>query len=187
MLTLNRITQASALLLAMVGALGCGGDEAVAHSGAITLQLSGIKEGDATSGMFSQDKSVSTESGNPYAVFLRDARDALGGEDPAYIGVTKFVARIHADSDGVVAFDEVFDDMEAFVGDSTTTIAIGAVEAPSSSEVQIQVSSDTDYTALQEALKSGSFKLGVRGPSTATPPEKFDLRISIEAHFEALP
>lgn len=187
MLTFNRITQVALLVVTAFASVGCGEDEAVAHSGAITLQLSGIKEGDADNGMFSQEKSVSTESGNPYAVFLRDAQDALGGEDPSYIRVTKFVARIHADSDGVLAFDEVFDDMEAFVSDSTTTISIGTVQAPSSSEVRIPVSSDTDYTALQEALLSGSFKLGVRGPASVDAPAKFDLRISIETSFEALP
>lgn|GEM_PF-974587 len=177
--------------IALVPWAGCADEpaEPVAYSETVSLKLGGIKESDLDKGQLaiSRDKNVNAESGNPYKVFLDDARAALG-RDPGSIRVSQVFVRVHADTTGVTSFEEVFATLEVFLADSATTIPVGDVDAPTGSSIEIPVgATEATLDALQESLQKDDFKVGARGDVMDTLPDKFDLRLTIDIKFEALP
>lgn len=175
------------LVVSLSGVFGGGcADDVVGVSEPVSLKLSGIKPGDIANGSASEDKNVNTESGNPYGAFLKAARDGLG-QEPRAIRVKSAFLRVHADSKNVTNFEQVFADLELFAADSQTTIPVGTVSAPSGTSVAVVITADeVDLAALQTAMKGGDFKMGVRGAVQSTTPADFDLKITIDAIFEAL-
>lgn len=173
------------LVIAPLMLAGCT-DDVAGVSEPVSLKLSGIKPDDVKNGTASEDKNVNTESGNPYGAFLKAARDGLG-RDPSAIRVKSAYLRVHADSKNVTTFEQVFEDLELFAADSQTTIPIGTVGHPMGSSIKMTITaSEADLAPLQAAMKGGDFKMGVRGTVQATTPADFDLRITIDAVFEAL-
>jgi hypothetical protein len=170
-----------ALLLA---APACG-DDPVAYSEVVSLKLSGMKNGDFTNGTVSEDKSISTESGNPYAVFLRNAKDALGGKDPGEIEVVGVTVQVHADSKNVTTVDAVLTDLEVFIATNETTIPVAKKTAPVGSSVAIPLLEDVDYGGVRAKLISGDFKMGARGTGVDPLPSDFDLKLTLDVRFEA--
>ncbi len=160
--------------------------EPVAVSETVSLKLGGMKEGDAKSGTHSQDKNVNSESGNPYGEFLKTARDRLN-RDPSEIRVRRVDVRLHADSTGATDLGQVFADLEVFLANSNTTIPLGTVDAPTGTSVQVPLNAGLSLDALQASLLSGDLKAGARGQVVDTPPAKYDVRLTIDISFEALP
>lgn len=157
----------------------------VEYSEIVSLRTSGIKEDDIRDGQAGEDKSVSDESGNPYAAFLRNAEAQLG-RPPSVVRPVEATLRIHADSRGVSTFDEVFESLELYVSTSASTIVFGRPARLDQSSAEVTITATTrDLEALQADLVQGSFKVGYRGPVVATPPADFDLRATIDVMFAA--
>jgi len=179
------------LLLPLLGALvllapACA-DDPVAHSETVSLKLSGIKNGDLQNGVASTSKNVNTESGNPYAVFLKNAHDALGGKDPSIIEPVSVYVRVSADSKNVIAIEQVLGDLELFAASSQTTIPIGHVTGPTGSSIRVPLDDTVDYEPLHDEMLSGDFKLGVRGNSVTPLPSDFELKLTLDVKFTAWP
>jgi hypothetical protein len=172
------------VVLVAASALACG-DDPVAYSETVSVKLSGIKNGDIQNQSASEDKNINTESGNPYAEFLKNARAKLGGRDPGYIEVASAFVRVHSDSKNVIAFEQVFTDLELFLANSQTTIPAGTRTSPTGTSVQMKVPDDLDYEPVAASMRSGDFKVGVRGGTVATPPVDFDMKLTIDLKFTA--
>lgn len=177
--------------LAWVASTGCADDDPVAYSESIPLKMDGIKKSDVEKNdEASVEKNVNTETGNPYADFLAAARSSLENKDPSAIEVQSAWIRMRSDTKGVSGVEEVLASVEVFiVGDKTTTIPIGSVDAPTGTEVEVPITADAEkLEPLQEDLKAGSFKVGLRGPAQdPLPANDFDLRLNIDIRFQALP
>ncbi|PKN57945.1 MAG: hypothetical protein CVU56_08120 [Deltaproteobacteria bacterium HGW-Deltaproteobacteria-14] len=171
-------------LLLVLALPGCA-DDPVAHSETVSIELSGIKPGDLKNGVASEEKNINTESGNPYAEFLKNARAALGGEDPGAIELVSAYMRVNSTSKNVIAFEGVLVDAELFIANSQTTIPVGSVTSPKGSSVRITLDPEVDFEPLRAAMLGGDFKVGVRGNAVAATPADFDLKISLDLKFTA--
>ena len=160
------------------------GDDPVAYSETVSLKLSGIKNGDIAQGVASEDKNVNSESGNPYAEFLKSARAELG-RDPGSIELVSAFVRVHADSKNVVNIEQVFEDLELFLANSQTTIPASDNEAPTGTSVRMAIYEDLDYGPVFDSMLAGDFKVGVRGATAAEPPADFDLKLTLDLKFTA--
>ncbi|TNF23415.1 MAG: hypothetical protein EP329_27595 [Deltaproteobacteria bacterium] len=172
------------VLLALLALPACG-DDPVAHSETVSIELSGIKPGDLKNGVASEEKNINSESGNPYAEFLKAAKNALGGKDPGTIELVSAYMRVNSSSKNVIAFEDVLVDAELFFSNSDTTIPIGTVTGPTGSSVKISIGEDIDFEPLRSAMLGGDFKVGVRGNAVDTPPADFELKISLDLKFTA--
>ncbi|MBL8786777.1 MAG: hypothetical protein JNJ59_17860 [Deltaproteobacteria bacterium] len=176
-------------VLAALGVLALGigacGDDPVAYSETVSLKLSGIKNGDIKNGQAEEEKEISTESGNPYGEFLKNAKAALGGKDPGAIELVSAFVRVHSDSKNVSALEAVFTSLELFLTTSNTTLPVGTVANPSGTSIAVSLDENIDYEPIFANLLAGSFKGGVRGPTVATPPADFDLRLTLDLKFTA--
>lgn len=181
MRTLSVLFVALAVSLALVGC----GDDPVAYSETVSLRLSGIKNGDIKQGVASEDKNINSESGNPYGEFLKNARAKLGGKNPSAIEIVSAHVRVHADSKNVLNLEQVFTEIELFIANSQTTIPAGKRTAPTGTSVQVTIFDDLDYAPVFNSMLGGDFKVGVRGPTVATPPVDFDLKLTIDLRFTA--
>ena len=159
----------------------------VAVSDYISLKLSGIKDGDVRNGYVSESKNVNTEEGNPYADFLRVVDEHLEGEEPSLIEIDSVALQVHGDSKGIADFITVFRSLEIFISTSETTASLGNVELTSESMLSLEDIANENLGAVQEALREGSFKLGVRGDTQDDLPDDFELRISLDVQFSAYP
>lgn len=92
---------------------------------------------------------------------------------------------MHADSKNVIAFEQVFVDLELFLGNSQTTIPAGSLTSPTGSSVEVRVPATLDYEPVESSMLGGDFKVGVRGATVATPPVDFDLKMTIDLKFTA--
>jgi hypothetical protein len=176
-------------LVLLLGACGTEDPEAVATSENISIRLDGINEGAVRDGEASVDKKVDEESGNPYGEFLRVARSRLQGRDPSAILVRSATVQLRDDSNGVISFDQVFTSMELFLSDDRTTVPIGAIAAPAGTSQGATITATMDSLApmYDSMLTPEKFHVGVRGPTVATPPANFDLRLTVDITFEAIP
>lgn len=166
-------------------ALPACGDDPVAYSEVVSLKLSGMKDGDFKNNTVSEDKNISTESGNPYAVFLRNAKDALGGKDPGHIEVVSVTVQVHSESKNVTAIDQVLADVEVFIANSATTVPVANKTTPTGSSVVVPLIANVDYGGVSASMISGDFKMGARGTGIATLPADFDLKLTLDVRFEA--
>lgn len=171
-------------VLSGVALVACG-DDPVAYSETVSVKLSGIKPGDIQNGQASEDKNINTEEGNPYGDFVKHARDKLGGRDPGAIEIVSAIVRVHADSKNVSTIDAVFTSLELLMADSATTIAFGTKASPTGSEVAVAIKDDLDYEPVFDSMLGGDFKVGVRGPTVATPPTDFELKLTLDLKFTA--
>lgn len=174
-----------ALLGALLALSSACADDPVAYSETVSVKLSGIKNGDLVNGQASEDKNINTEEGNPYGAFLKNAREALGGRDPGAIEIVKADVRVHSDSKNVSTIQAVFSSLELFITSSSTTIPVGSKASPTGTSVGIALFDDLDYEPVYDTMLGGDFKIGVRGPTVASPPVDFDLKLTIDVRFTA--
>ena len=170
---------------------GCGADGAAntaAYSGPVNVRLDKFKDGDVRNGAFDADKSINTESGNPYGAFLQAARRALG-RDPAAVVVDRVSFTMGSDTRGVTAFEQVFTGaLVVYLASSSTTVNIGSVNDPSGAG-PVEVDIDATRASLdpiQRDLINGSFKIGIRVPAAAGRPQSFDVKVATTVYFRAL-
>jgi hypothetical protein len=189
------MTKNATVLGSMLAALmaGCGADGATdantaAYSGPVNVRLDKFKDGDVRNESFDSDKDINTESGNPYAGFLRAARAALG-RDAAAVVLDRMTFTLASDTRGVTAFEQIFAGTAVvyFVSSSATVIVGSAVMPTGPGPVSVQVTaSRTDLLPVNAALLSGQFKVGVRVPAAPGRPASFDARVSTTLYFRAL-
>ena len=150
------------------GLAACGSDPvSVSSPVGITLK---VQSGDVTNSAISDDKAITTESGNPYGAFISDAQRKLG-RDPARIEVDKLTLTLGAQSTNVTALDQVYTgdvDVALITNDTNSTYDIGHVQSPTGAgPVGLSVSfvSQDMVPADFTKLVAGSFKVVIRGPA----------------------
>jgi hypothetical protein len=156
---------------ALVTLTACG-DDPVSYSAPVGINLK-AKSGEVSNNAISDEKGITTESGNPYGAFVNDASRTLG-RDPARIEIDNLTLVLGAQSTGVTTLDEVYTgdvDVAFIMNDTNNTFDVGHVTSPTGvGPVGVSVGfastdlGEADYTKLL----AGSFKVVIRGPSAAT-------------------
>jgi hypothetical protein len=153
-------------------ALTACGDDPVRFSEPVGINLK-AKSSDTTNGVVSDEKGITTESGNPYGKFVGDAMAALGGKNPGSVELDHTEILLGAGSTGVTRLGEIFtgDVAVLFIMNDTNnsfpaaTVPIAATDGGGPIGVASTFTSDgmgaEDYTKLL----NGSFKVVVRGPA----------------------
>jgi hypothetical protein len=169
---------------------GCG--DPVGFSAPVAINLK-AKADDTTSGVISEDKGITTESGNPYGAFVNDARAKLEGTDPSRIEIASLTLLLGAQSTGVTKLEEVFTEkLEVFfvMNDSENSYAVGHITNPEGSSAQeLDVDFDSDAITGEDRsrLLNGSFKAAIRGPAAAgfAKPNSAEANLQLTFTFEA--
>ncbi len=167
---INRLSSVAVLALSLAA---CGSDP-VSYSAPVGINLK-AKSSDTMNGVVSNEKNITTESGNPYAKFITDAKAKLGGRDPSAIEIDKVELFLGASSTGVTRIGEVFDgpvEILFQVNDSNNSYpaATGLVPAttgPGPTEISTTFDSDTLPEFDYQKLLGGGFKVVLRGPAAA--------------------
>lgn len=166
----HRLTYVLALSLSLAAC----SDAPVSYSAPVGINLK-AKSADTANGIVSDDKAITTESGNPYGAFVADAKAQLGGKDPTSIVIEKVELFLGAGSTNVTRLGEVFDgtvDVLFEVNDTNNSYpaASGAVPA-STGPGPTEIGATFDSGALPDfdylKLLGGSFKVVTRGPAAA--------------------
>jgi hypothetical protein len=160
-----------ALVLCVLPLFGCG--DPVSFSAPVGINLK-AKSSDSTSGTVTSQKGISTESGNPFKVFVDDAREELEGKSPARVELERLTLVLGAQSVGVASLSEVFAgrvEVLFLMEESNNTYTAGHVENPSGSG-PVALDVDFDSEALSPAdytrFLDGKFNVVLRGPAAAT-------------------
>ena len=157
--------------LAAIVALTACGDDPVSYSSPVGINLKA--ESGAVSGTaISDEKGITTESGNPYGAFVTEARKALG-RDPSRIELDGLTLTLGANSTGVTAFEQIYTgdvDVLFLMNDSNNTYNAGRVTNPTGPgpiEVGVLVESDAITDTDWPKYLGGSFKVVIRGTAAA--------------------
>lgn len=152
---------------------GCS-DDPVSYSAPVGINLK-AKSADTTNGVVSDEKGITTESGNPYGAFIADAKQRLGGKDPSAISLDKVELFLGAGSTNVTKLGDVFDgtvEVLFQINDTNNSYpaASGAVPAATNAG-PTDLGAAFDSGALPEfdylKLLNGSFKVVTRGPAAS--------------------
>jgi hypothetical protein len=186
------MTRLSAILVAPF--LFACGDDPLSYSAPVSLNLK-AKSSDTSNGTVTSDKSITTESGNPFGAFVSDARRTLG-RDPSHVEVDRVELLLGGSSTGVSRLGEVFagqvdvlfqmNDTNNSYPVASTTVAADRGPGP----VQLGISFDgTAVPAIDQAkFLGGSFKVILRGSAAAgfeTKGAEADLQVTLTfAAFE---
>jgi hypothetical protein len=177
--------------LCIVALAGCGDNLAantVGFSGPVSVNVDKFKDGDVRNNAFDADKSINTESGNPYGAFLQQARGALG-RAPAAVLVERVTLTLGRDATGVTSFEQFMGGpLVVYLASSSTTVNVGTVAQPTGAgpvEVTITATRDT-LAPINSELVQGSFKVGIRVPAAAGRPRSFDAKVATVLYFRAL-
>jgi len=159
-------------LLAVVLLAACG-DDPVNYSAPVGIELK-AKSGDVTNNAVNEDKSITTESGNPYGAFITDARAKLGGHDPSEINIDKVTLTLNvAKSTNVATLDQVLtgDVAVQFVMNDTNDPFTVAHFASPTGVGPVEGTSTFDWSAVGgdniTKMMNGSFKVAMSGPPAA--------------------
>lgn len=151
--------------------VGCG-DDPLTYSAPVGINLK-AKSGDAKGGVVSDEKGITTETGNPFGKFINDARAALGGGDPGRVALDGVQLTLGAKSKNVTALEQVFagEVSALFLVDETkNTFNAARVNAPTGGG-PVPMAVLFDWAALNDADRDkflqGSFKVVVRGDAAA--------------------
>ncbi|RKG96882.1 hypothetical protein D7X74_41230 [Corallococcus sp. CA047B] len=157
------------LLCATLSLVGCGEDP-VSYSAPVGINLK-AKSSDTTNGTVTAQKGISTESGNPYKVFVDEARQGLDGASPSRVELTTLTLTLGAGSVGATSLAEVFTgrvDVLFLTEESNNTYVAGHVENPTGSgpvalvvDFDSEAMPDADYTRFLD----GKFNVVLRGPA----------------------
>lgn len=153
--------------------MGCGSEtKPVSHSAPVGINLK-AKSGDAKNGAIYDEKGITTESGNPYGAFIKDARDKLGGVDPSRIAVSSLTLLLGGASKGVTKLEQIFvGKVETLfeVEDTKNSFPVGEITDPVGSG-PVTLSADFDSTDLaptdRDKLIAGGFNVVIRGTAAS--------------------
>jgi hypothetical protein len=175
------------LWLVLVAALlaACG-DDPLSYSGPVGINLK-VKSTDVATAI-SEEKSITTEVGNPYGAFVADARARLGNKDPARIEINSLSLLVGGDSKKVTQLDQVFSGQIEFlfvVDDSKNSYMVGTLQTPTGTGTfNVAVSFRYSQLAAIDTAKfiAGGFKVVLRGPAAAGF-KALDAEASLQATF----
>jgi hypothetical protein len=159
--------------LSVVSLLAACGDDPLSYSAPVGINLK-AKSSDTVNNVVTDDKGITTESGNPYGAFIADARRELG-RDPGSVDVDHVDILLGAGSTGVTKLSEVFTGnvevlFEMNDTNNTYAAASGSIAATTAGG---PVTLDSSFTADSvpdldyQKLLAGSFKVVIRGPAAA--------------------
>ena len=160
------------LPLLLLGLAACGADP-VNYSAPVGIELK-AKSGDVSQSAVTEQKDITTESGNPYGAFTSDAVSKLGGHQPSSIDVDQLTLTLGAQSSNVSALEQVLSgdvDVAFLVNDSNNTYDAGHVTNPTGvGPVAMSPSFDWSTVAAtdQSKMLGGGFKVVLRGPAAPT-------------------
>jgi hypothetical protein len=160
-------------LCVLLTAAACG-DDPVRFSEPVGINLK-AKSADTTGGVVSDEKGITTESGNPYGTFVADARAALGGADPGRIELEGLTLTLGAGSTGVARLGEVFTgqvDVQFIMNDTNNVVPVGGGMIAATADggpldLDASFTSEAVASADWTKLLGGSFKVAIRGPAGA--------------------
>jgi hypothetical protein len=158
-------------LVALVVLFAACGDDPVSFSAPVGINLK-AKSGDVANTAISEDKAITTESGNPYGAFVTDATAKLG-RAPGRIEIDHATLLVGAQSTNVTKLEEVFTgvvDVAFVMNDTDNSYEVGTVSNPmGAGPVALAIGLDGGDMAPQDFAKylGGSFKVIARG--TAAP------------------
>lgn len=155
-------------LLALVLLAACG-DDPVNYSAPVGIELK-VKSGDVANAAISEDKSITTESGNPYGAFVTAAQTKLG-HDPGAIDVDKVTLTLNtAKSTGVTTIDQVLTGdvaIQFVMNDTNDPFTIAHFASPTGVG-PVEGTPAFDWTAVGgdnvAKMMAGSFKVVLSGP-----------------------
>jgi hypothetical protein len=157
------------LLLVVIGA--CGSDP-VSFSEPVGIELK-AKSGDVNQSVVTENKDITTESGNPYGAFVSHATAKLG-RAPARIEIDSVTLTLGAQSTGVTSLDVVVTgdvDLSFLVNDSNDTFDAAHITSPTGVGPD-DMDPSFDFTSAnavdQTKILGGSFKVVLRAPAAAT-------------------
>lgn len=149
---------------------GCGSDP-VSFSMPVGISLK-AKSSDVNNSVISDDKQITTESGNPFGAFVSDAQVKLG-KDPTRIEIDRLTLLLGAQSTNVAKLEDVYTgdvDVAFLTNDSNNTYDVGHVLNPTGVgpvDLDIAFRSDALPAADFTKLLNGSFKVVIRGSAAA--------------------
>jgi hypothetical protein len=159
-------------LIALCVLAACG-DDPVNYSAPVGIELK-AKSGDVTNNAITEEKGITTESGNPYGAFVTEAKNRIG-HDPSRIELEKVTVTLGGQSTNVTALEQVMTG-ELFVkflmNDTNNTFNAGKWTSPTGpGPVDGSVLFDYDMVGGADVAKliGGSFKVVL----TATPATDF--------------
>src|SRR5688572_15549465 len=118
--------------LIAVFALAACGDDPVNYSAPVGIELK-VKSGEVTSSnTLTPEKSITTESGNPYGGFVDEARKTLG-RDPGNIVLEEVTMTLGAQSSNVANLEQVMMGnvaVQFLTNDSNNTYVVGTFANP---------------------------------------------------------
>lgn len=155
-----------------VTALAACSDDPVSFSEPVGINLK-AKSSDTVGGVVSDEKGITTESGNPYGKFVSDARTSLGGADPSHIELSGLSLTLGAGSTGVSTLGEVFTgqvDVQFIMNDTDNVIpAGGGMIAATANGGPLTLDATFDSAGASSVdwakILGGSFKVAIRGPA----------------------
>jgi len=143
----------------------------VSYSAPVGINLK-AKSGDVSGTAISEDKSVTTETSNPYGSFVSAATTEIG-RAPGRIEVDHATLLLGAQSINVAGLEDVFTgavDISFVMNDTNNTYQVGTLANPSGvGPIDLDVSLAGADVAPQDFTKylSGSFKVVARGTAAA--------------------
>jgi hypothetical protein len=158
-------------LIAIVLLAACS-DDPVNYSDEIGIEIK-TKSGDAADQAITEEKSITTESGNPYGAFITEAKNRLG-HDPSNIVLEKLTVTLGGQSTGVTALEQVMTGdayVKFVVNDTNNTLQVGQFVNPTGpgpfagdpSFDMLENATDTDIPKML----GGSFKVVLNATPTA--------------------
>ena len=168
------------------------GEDPVSYSAPVGINLK-AESGAVNGSAISDEKGITTESGNPYGAFVVDARAQLG-HDPSRIEIDQITLTLGADSTGVTGLEQVYaGDVDVLfqMNDTDNSYPIGRVPDPTGSgpvDVGVLLESDAISDPDWPKFLAGSFKVIIRGTAAidfASKGAKADLQLNFTfAAFE---
>ena len=147
------------------------GDDPLSYSAPVAINLK-AKSGDVAGTAISDEKGITTESGNPYGAFVGDATRTLG-RAPTAVEIDALTLTLGANSTGVTALDQIFTgdvDVAFIMNDSDNTYDVGHVVSPTGvGPVEVDINFESDAVPADDYTRylNGSFMVVVRGTAAA--------------------
>ncbi|MEJ7598972.1 MAG: hypothetical protein WKG01_13775 [Kofleriaceae bacterium] len=172
--------------LAFVTGLAACGDDPVSYSAPVGINLK-AESGSVSGTAISDEKGITTESGNPYGAFVASARTKLG-HDPSRIGVDKITLTLGAGTTGVTALEQIYmGDVDVLfqMNDTNNSYPVGRVSNPTATgpvDVGVLLESDAVSDVDWPKFLGGSFKVIIRG-NAATDFQSSGAKADLQLNF----
>lgn len=163
--------QKTPLLALLVTSAACG-DDPVTYSAPVGIELK-AKSGEVTSdNTLTPEKSITSESGNPYGKFVSDAQARLG-RDPSAIEIDEVTLQLGAQSVNVASLEQVMtgDVYVRFLTNDTNNTFVAAHWGSPTGLGPVEGHSQFDWSMIGapdvEKMLGGSFKVVLSAPAAA--------------------